>query len=70
MPITVTMRPETPGPHASTREVHEMWIALTVEGFTVVSVDDRLGVRVEVDAPSEDDALELVRDAYGRGLPL
>ncbi len=70
MPITVSMRPDTPIPHALTRAVHEMWIAMAVEGFHVLSVDDHLEVRVEVNAPSEHDALELVRDAYGRGLPL
>jgi hypothetical protein len=70
MTITVSMRPDAPARPASTREVHEMWIALAVEGFRVVSVDDHLAVQVEVDAPSEDDAVELVRDAYGRGLPL
>lgn len=70
MTITVSMRPDTPVPHASTRAVHEMWIALAVEGFHVLSVDDQLAVQVEVEAPSENDAVELVRDAYGRGLPL
>jgi hypothetical protein len=70
MTITVSMRPDAPIQQVSTRAVHEMWIALAVEGFTVLSVDDQLQVSVEVDAPSEDDAMALVRDAYGRGLPL
>lgn len=70
MTITVSMRPDTPVPHASTREVHELWLALAGEGFRVLSVDDHLAVQVEVDAPSELDAHQLVADAYGRGLPL
>ena len=70
MSITVSIRPDAPIRQVSTRALHEMWIALAVEGFTVLSVDDQLQVRVEVEAPSELDALAMVRDAYGRGLPL
>ncbi len=69
MTITVSMRPDAPVRPASTREVHEMWIAMAVEGFRVVSVDDHLAAQVEVEAPSEDDPAEPVRDPYGRRPP-
>lgn len=70
MTITVTMRPDATAQPVSARAVHEMWIALVIEGFTVREVTDRLAVRVDVEAPSEEAARALVGDAYSRGLPL
>ena len=70
MTITVSMRPDTPVPHASTLAVYVRWLALAGEGLRVLSVDDHPAVQVELDAPSELDAHQLVADAYGRGLPL
>ena len=35
MTVTVTMRPVATALPVSARAVHEMWIALAIEGFTV-----------------------------------
>lgn len=69
MTITVRMTPEMLRDPVSTRVIHEMWLALTAEGFTVRELTNRLAVAVDVEAPSEEIARKLVADAYGAALP-
>ncbi len=69
MTITVRLHPDAPLPCVSTRAVHEVWLALTAEGFTVHDVDDQLAVSVDVEAPSEEVALQRVAEVYSTALP-
>ncbi len=69
MTITVRLHPDVPLPSVSTRAVHEVWLALTAEGFTVREVNDQLAVSVDVDAPSEEDARQRVAEVYDTALP-
>ena len=69
MTVTVTMERDPSAVPVSTRGQHEMWLALTAQGLTVLSLDARLGARIQVEAPDEVTALGLLRDAYREVAP-
>ena len=68
MTVTVTMERDPSAAPPSARRQHEMWLALTSQGLTVLSLDARLGARIQVQAPDEVTALDLVCDAYREAL--
>ena len=70
MTITVTMESDASAAPISPRGQHEMWLALTAQGLTVLSLDTHRRARVQVQAPDEVTALGLVRDAYRDALVL